>query len=65
MAPMTAPGNIVFPLPIREPYKILALAIILLLSPITTFLSMNTKGAISTFSPILASGWIYAKGLII
>ena len=64
MAPITAPGKIVFPLPIREPYKILALAIILLLSPITTFLSINTKGAISTFSPILASGWIYAKGLI-
>ena len=30
----------IFPLPIREPYKILALGIILLLSPITTFLSM-------------------------
>ena len=26
MAPITAPGKIVFPLPIREPYKILALA---------------------------------------
>ena len=56
IAPITAPGKIVFPLPIREPYRMLALAIILLLSPMTTFLSMYTKGAISTFSPIFASG---------
>ena len=33
--------------------------------PITTFLSMNTNGPISTFSPIFASGSIYANGLII
>jgi hypothetical protein len=28
-------------------------------------LSINTKGPISTFSPILASGCMYANGLII
>ena len=56
IAPITAPGKMVFPLPMRAPYRMLTFAIILLLSPITTFLSMKTKGAISTFSPILASG---------
>ena len=59
-----APGKMVLPFPMREPYSILALGMIVLLSPITTFLSINTKGPISTFSPIFASGCIYANGLI-
>ncbi len=64
IAPITAPGKMVLPFPMREPYSILALGMIVLLSPITTFLSINTKGPISTFSPIFASGCIYANGLI-
>ena len=43
----------------------LALGMMVLLSPITTLRSMYTKGPISTFSPMMASGCIYANGLIL
>ena len=53
------------PLPIRAPYSTLTLFINTLLSPISTFLSMKQNGPISQFSPILASGSMKAKGLIL
>ena len=64
MAPITAPGKRVLPLPRRVPDNKVTLFINTLLSPTVTFLSIKQKGPISQFSPIFASGSINAKGLI-
>jgi len=56
MAAITAPGKIVQFFPIRAPSKIVTLGPIRVPSPISTFLSMVTKGSMTTDGAIFASG---------
>src|SRR5688572_30504583 len=64
MAPMTAPGNMRQPLPIRDPLKMVTLGMICVLSPISTSSYTTENASMVTLFPICALGCICAKGLI-
>src|SRR6056297_3802748 len=65
MAEITAPGNMRQFLPIRAPSRMVALAMTVVPSPISTSPEIAVNGPTVTFLPILASGCISAFGLII